>query len=114
MSNDPNVIPPVPTPPAPPPMQGPPPGYPARPQHLADAHSKKILCGLMAIFLGNLGIHKFLLGYTGAGVITLLLNCTGIGIPVMRIITIIEGILYLTKTDEDFYNTYIANQKQWF
>ena len=86
----------------------------AKPQHLADAHSKKILCGLMALFLGNFGIHKFLLGYTGAGVITLVLNCTGIGVPVMRIITIIEGIMYLTKSDEDFYNTYIANQKQWF
>lgn len=106
-------LPPV-QPSSPPPVPPMPPVYGARPQHLADAHSKKILCGLMAIFLGNLGIHKFLLGYTGAGVITLLLNCTGVGIPIMRIITIIEGIMYLTKTDEDFYNTYIANQKQWF
>lgn len=32
----------------------------------------------------------------------------------MAIIGIIEGIIYLTKTDEDFYNTYVIGRKNWF
>ena len=81
-----------------------------------EAHDKKIIAGLLAIFLGGLGIHKFYLGNTAAGVITLLvtlLTC-GIGAAIMGIIALIEGILYLTKSDEDFYYTYIQNKKAWF
>jgi hypothetical protein len=44
----------------------------------------------------------------------ILLNLTCIGVPVIRVISLIEGILYLTKSDEEFYNTYIANKKEWF
>ena len=76
----------------------------------------KVAAGLLGIFLGALGIHKFYLGYSKAGVIMLLvsiLTC-GIGASVMGIIGLIEGIIYLTKTDMDFYNTYVAGQKQWF
>ena len=32
----------------------------------------------------------------------------------ISIIAFIEGIIYLTKTDEDFYQTYVINEKQWF
>jgi len=32
----------------------------------------------------------------------------------MGIIGLIEGILYLTKSDEEFVATYITNQKTWF
>lgn len=91
-----------------------PPPYPYKPPHLADANQKKILAGLLAIFVGNLGIHKFILGYNNAGIIMIVLNLTCIGLPVIRVISLIEGIIYLTKTDEEFYNTYIANKKEWF
>lgn len=87
---------------------------PRRDPRLDEAHSKKILCGLLALFLGNLGIHKFILGYNGTGVLMLLINLTCIGAPVIRIISIVEGIIYLTKSDEDFYNIYMANRKDWF
>ncbi|MGO8765889.1 MAG: NINE protein [Limisphaerales bacterium] len=76
----------------------------------------KIAAGLLAIFLGGLGIHKFIMGYTKEGVIMLLvslLTC-GVGASVMWIIGIIEGIIYLTKSDEDFVNTYVINKKAWF
>ncbi len=82
--------------------------------------SKRILAGILAILLGGLGIHKFVLGYTTAGVIMLLVSILGgvvtcgIGYAVMGIIGLIEGIIYLTKSDEDFVNTYQNNQKQWF
>lgn len=76
----------------------------------------KTAAGLLAIFLGSLGIHKFYLGYTKSGVIMLLVSLLtfGIGAAVMEVIGIIEGIIYLTKTDQEFYQTYEAQQKEWF
>jgi TM2 domain-containing membrane protein YozV len=77
---------------------------------------KKLVAGLLGIFLGSLGIHKFVLGYTTPGVIMLLvtlLTC-GIGGSVMWVIGLIEGIIYLTKTDEEFVATYINGKKEWF
>jgi len=77
---------------------------------------KKIVAGILGILLGGLGIHKFYLGYTKEGVIMLLvsvLTC-GILLTIMHIIGLIEGILYLTKSDEEFVNTYITNKKGWF
>ena len=38
----------------------------------------------------------------------------GIGAAVMEVIGIIEGIIYLTKTDQEFYQIYEAQQKEWF
>jgi hypothetical protein len=32
----------------------------------------------------------------------------------MGIIGLIEGILYLTKTDEEFVRLYVDGQKMWF
>jgi TM2 domain-containing membrane protein YozV len=86
------------------------------PPTLADKASKKIAAGVCAILLGSLGIHKFILGYTGAGLIMLLvtvLTC-GLGGCVMWIIGLIEGILYLTKPDEEFVRTYVDGRKEWF
>ena len=57
--------------------------------------------------MGSLGVHKFILGYTTAGLIMLLstiLTC-GIAGAVFHLIGLIEGIIYLTKTDEGFVNT---------
>lgn len=75
---------------------------------------KKVLAGILGIFFGALGIHKFILGYTNEGIIMLVLTFTCVGYPVMHAIGFIEGILYLTKSDEDFYLTYIANKREWF
>ncbi len=76
----------------------------------------KLVAGLLAIFLGSLGIHKFYLGYTKSAVIMLLVSLLtfGIGAFVMEVIGLIEGILYLTKSDEEFYQTYVQNEKEWF
>ena len=77
---------------------------------------KKIPAGILGIVLGSLGIHKFILGYTGEGIIMLavtLLTC-GFGGMIMGVIGLIEGIIYLTKSDEDFVETYITNKRGWF
>jgi TM2 domain-containing membrane protein YozV len=76
----------------------------------AQPENKKIIAGILAIVLGGLGIHKFILGYTQEGIIQLLIGLCGIG----SIIGIIEGIIYLTKSDEEFYQTYQVGKKGWF
>ncbi|APB32755.1 hypothetical protein GlitD10_0444 [Gloeomargarita lithophora Alchichica-D10] len=77
--------------------------------------SKKVAAGICGILLGALGVHKFILGYTSEGVIMLLVSLLTCGIlsPIMGIIGLIEGIMYLTKSDEEFINTYILNRKGW-
>jgi TM2 domain-containing membrane protein YozV len=78
--------------------------------------SKKVAAGICGILLGSLGIHKFVLGYSTEGLIMLLvslLTCF-IASPIMGIIGLIEGIIYLTKTDEEFVQTYVNSKKGWF
>lgn len=78
--------------------------------------STKIAAGICAILLGYFGVHKFILGYTSAGLIMLLvsvLTCF-VAAPVMAIIGVIEGIIYLVKPDDEFVRTYLENKKPWF
>lgn len=77
---------------------------------------KKLPAGICGILIGGLGVHKFILGYNTEGLIMLLatiLTCGLAGI-VTGVIGLIEGIIYLTKSDEDFVRTYIQNRKGWF
>ncbi|PCE66134.1 TM2 domain-containing protein [Sediminicola luteus] len=86
--------------------------------------NKKILAGILAIFLGSLGVHKFILGYQkegfillGATILAYATTCLAIGfllVWIPYVIGIVEGIIYLTKSDEEFYNTYQAGKKPWF
>ena len=78
--------------------------------------SNKIPAAICGIMLGGLGIHKFILGYTGAGLIMLLVSVISCGTlyPVMHLIGLIEGIIYLTKTDDEFARVYVDNRKEWF
>ena len=98
--------------PTPPPQQQP----PVAPSGKPPEADKKILAGILAIVLGALGIHKFILGYVKEGVIMLLVSVISLGMLawVMGIIGLIEGILYLTKSDEEFVQTYLHNKKGWF
>lgn len=81
--------------------------------------NKKILAGIIGILFGWIGIHKFILGYNKEGVILLVLGLLGFltcGITsgISGVIGLVEGIIYLTKSDEDFYNTYQVGTKPWF
>jgi TM2 domain-containing membrane protein YozV len=81
-----------------------------------DVSGKKVGAGICGILLGALGIHKFVLGYTKEGLIMLLvslLTC-GVGAVVFGVIGLVEGIIYLTKSDAEFYRTYVAGRKGWF
>lgn len=98
-----------------------------RPVGVAPAGAeKKVAAGICALVLGSLGIHKFILGYNQEGIIMIsayvvawiitLVTCF-IGTPLVfipMVVGIIEGIIYLTKSDEEFVQTYIVNKKPWF
>lgn len=62
----------------------------------------KLAAGLLAIFLGDFGAHKFYLGKPGTGLIYLLFFWTGIP----AVIGVIEGIIYLLSSEEDFQRKY--------
>ncbi|MBV9923540.1 MAG: TM2 domain-containing protein [Acidobacteria bacterium] len=86
----------------------------------AQGAEKKMVAGILGILLGGLGVHKFYLGYNTEGIIMLavcivggLLTC-GLGSAAVGVIGLIEGIIYLTKSDEEFVRTYIQNKKAWF
>jgi TM2 domain-containing membrane protein YozV len=89
----------------------PPPGQMPNPRA-----SNKLPAGICGIVLGSLGVHKFILGYTGPGLIMLLVSVLSCGLasPVMHVIGLIEGIIYLTKSDDEFVRTYVDARKEWF
>ena len=83
---------------------------------LQSGSKEKLVAGILGILLGSFGIHKFYLGYTKAGVIMLLVTLLtfGIGAFIMQVIGIVEGVLYLVKTDEEFDRIYVTGDKDWF
>ncbi|WP_188904070.1 TM2 domain-containing protein [Deinococcus aerophilus] len=102
-----------------------------------DVAQKRLVAGLLAIVLGSLGIHKFYLGLNtqgaiilgtniGVWVLALLLGVVTLGlgliitVPLAGLIStalgvlgLIEGVLYLTKSDADFEREYLAGHKPW-
>ncbi len=101
---------------APPPISALPPGYGPVAGNVSARASNKVAAGICGILLGGFGVHKFILGYTGAGLIMLLitlLTCF-LAAPIFHIIGLIEGIIYLTKSDEEFVRIYVDGRKEWF
>ncbi len=102
------------------------PNYSMPPQRVANNYPAKITgadnklpAGICGILLGAFGVHKFILGYTNEGVMMLVISLVGFalcGIPtaIVWVIGLIEGIIYLTKSDEEFVTTYVQNKKGWF
>ena len=74
--------------------------------------NKKVLAGVLAIMLGGFGIHKFILGYTKEGVLQILMSFFSCGLA--SVIPFVEGIIYLTKSDEEFYQIYQVGRRPWF
>jgi TM2 domain-containing membrane protein YozV len=87
---------------------------------------KKIAAGVCGILLGWLGVHKFILGYTAEGLVLL---CSFFGFSFLAVVTcglaspligvpgligLIEGIIYLVKTDQEFVATYLTAKRPWF
>ncbi len=94
---------------------------PVQPHYATPLSSRDhVAAGLLAIFLGGFGVHKFYLGYNTQGFILLALSLLGglftFGLiaGVVWIISIIEGIIYLTKTQSEFEQLYVYGRREWF
>ena len=78
-----------------------------------------IVAGLLAVFLGLFGLHKFYLGYNETAFIMLAVSIIGsivsfgLAAAVVWVIAIVEGIIYLTKPQADFYRIYVLNKREW-
>jgi TM2 domain-containing membrane protein YozV len=75
-----------------------------------ERDNKKLAAGILALLLAPFGVHKFLLGYTKEGIIWLVISLVTCG-SVTTLLGFIEGIIYLTKSDDEFYQTYQAKKK---
>lgn len=64
----------------------------------------RVTAAILAIVLGGLGAHKFYLGETTTGVVYLCFVWTLVPI----FLGVIEGLIYLTTSDEDFQRKYVA------
>lgn len=69
---------------------------------VAPNGKSKLAAGLLALFVGGFGIHKFYLGRVGQGILYLLLFWTFIP----ALIGFIEGVIYLTMSDNAFVEKY--------
>lgn len=102
-----------------------------------NIQEKRLIAGLLAIVLGSFGVHKFYLGMNTPGLITLGVNVGvwvlalllglitfGLGLIItlplaglvsgaLGLLGLVEGILYLTKSDEEFYTQYVLDKKPW-
>lgn len=93
---------------------------------VADSPPRKsrVAAAVLAILFGELGIHKFYLGYPAQGFILLFgflssvvlwIVVVGlIGTLAILIIVIIEFFIYLSKSDEEFHQTYVVGRRPWF
>lgn len=73
---------------------------------------KKLAAGLLGILVGAFAANKFYMGYTTEAIIQIILNICTCGLA--TVIPFVEGIIYLTMSDEQFDRTYVQNKKSWF
>lgn len=71
----------------------------------------KIAAGLLALFLGGLGIHYFYCGKSTAGLLTILLSIVTCGI--WQFVMFILGIMILVMPQEEFENKYVLTDKNF-
>ena len=67
---------------------------------MAGRGKDRTTAGILGILLGGLGIHQFYLGSVGTGVILIVITFVTCGIG--AILGLVEGIMILVMSDEDF------------
>lgn len=80
----------------------------APPPYAAGAKDKTV-AAILAFVLGPLGVHHFYLGNTTIGIIYLIISLFSVG-SVALVLSIIDGIMYLTKSEDQFQRCYM----NWF
>lgn len=93
-------------------------------ENIGQGEKSPIVAGLLALFLGSLGIHKFYLGYSREGAILLIGTLVSwmlfvvvigvIGLLVIGVVCLAEAIIYITKTPSEFQQIYVDGKKPWF
>ena len=94
------------------------PGAP-RPALGLAGDKNRIVAGVLALLLGSLGVHKFYLGSNRAGLIMLACSLFGwilLFVPngIVWLIALIEGVIYLTRSDAEFHERYEVQRRAWF
>jgi TM2 domain-containing membrane protein YozV len=83
----------------------------------SSSDKNRLVAALLALFVGHWGIHKFYLGKTNAGIIMLLCGTIGwlLVLPglINLLIAFVEFVIYLVKTDQDFYRDYVVGDRSW-
>jgi TM2 domain-containing membrane protein YozV len=89
--------------------------------NLNPSHAtKQLLAGYCGIIFGGFGIHKFILGYAPEGLIVLIISFVGgyftygFTLLIMQLVGLIEGMIYLNKSYDEFVDTYFVNRQGWF
>lgn len=84
------------------------------------ADKSRVVAGVLAILLPGFGAHKFYLGYRKEGAIMLIastlggiLTC-GIASWAVAVVGLVEGVIYLVKSDADFHRIYVDGRRGWF
>lgn len=75
--------------------------------------NKRLAAGLLAIIAAPFGVHKFLLGFVKEGFFWLVLSVITMGM-LKAFLGIVEGIIYLSKSDREFYSLYQIHHRKWF
>ncbi|WP_336002075.1 TM2 domain-containing protein [Halorientalis halophila] len=73
---------------------------------VSDSSKDRVTAGVLAILLGIFGVHKFYLGDNKMGILYLCFFWTAIP----GVVGLIEGIIYLSKTDEEFQRIYVDEE----
>lgn len=96
--------------------------------------NRSLATGLIAVMFGVYGAHKFLLGYKKEGLIMLATTLTGVLLAIVgmflqwdwlfftgfficvavEVVSIVEGLIYFSKKEWEFYGTYVMNRRGWF
>jgi TM2 domain-containing membrane protein YozV len=82
--------------------------------------TKQLLAGYCGIIFGGFGVHKFVLGYSLEGLIMLAISAVGgyftygFTLLIMQLVGLIEGMIYLNKSHDEFVDTYFVNKQSWF
>ena len=73
----------------------------------------RVTCAIVALvpFVNWFAVHKFMLGQTTPGILQI---CANLACGAGGLISFIEGIIYLLKTDEEWHQTYVVEKKAWF
>lgn len=89
--------------------------------NLNPSHAtKQLLAGYCGIIFGGFGVHKFILGYTPEGLLMLVVSLIGsyftygFTLLIMQLVGLIEGMIYLNKSHNEFVDTYFVNKQGWF